>query len=156
MSENRVSAVLKQEDADAVLEAIKTIKEKLPFLIDLSPEERKALPKMGDKTEAFVSKAAEVAKQNGDFLPRSFDVDEMTRDVTLYNGLRSIKLALAPLTELVDDTLLEVGSEAYASALVVYQYAKNAGQGAALDDVVDELGKRFARKAVPKTEPVAA
>jgi hypothetical protein len=147
MSDNRVSAVLAQADLDAVMQAITTIKTKLPFLIDLSPEERHALPKMGDKSAAFVNKTLEVAKQNSDFLPRSFDVAEMGKDVELFQALQSVALALGPLSELVDDTMLEVGSEAYASALVVYQYAKNSGQGAALDGVADELSKRFARKA---------
>ncbi|HTP09724.1 MAG TPA: hypothetical protein VMP08_15820 [Anaerolineae bacterium] len=154
MTVNRVSAKLLPADKEAVLAAIKTIKDKLPFLIDLSPEERHALPKMGDKSNAFVGKAAEIAAQNGDFLPRSFDVAELASDVALYEDLRSISLALTPVAELIDDTMLEVGSEAYAAALTVYQYAKNAGQGAALDGVADELGKRFARKSVPKPEPV--
>jgi hypothetical protein len=136
------------------MQAIATIKTKLPFLIDLSPEERRALPKTGDKINSFVAKALEVAQQNGDFLPRSFDVDEFATDMALYEDLRSIALALSPLNELVDDTMLEVGSEAYAAALVVYQYAKNAGQGAGLDAVADELSKRFAKKSTPKPTPV--
>ena len=156
MTINRVSAKLEQADKDAVLAAIRTIKEKLPFLIDLSPEERHTLPKMGDKSNAFVGKAAEIATQNSDFLPRSFNVNELASDVALYDDLRSISLALTPVAELIDDTMLEVGSEAYAAALTVYQYAKNAGQGAALDEVADELGKRFARKSTPKPEPVTA
>ncbi|HTP11072.1 MAG TPA: hypothetical protein VMP08_22615 [Anaerolineae bacterium] len=156
MAVNRVSAKLLSTDKDAVMQAIATIKTKLPFLIDLSPEERRALPKMGDKTSTFVTKALEVAKQNGDFLPRSFDVAEFESDVALYEELRAIALALAPLNELVDDTLLEVGSEAYAAALTVYQYAKNSGQGAGLDAVADELSKRFAKKATPKPTPVTA
>ncbi|BAZ66295.1 hypothetical protein NIES4106_10450 [Fischerella sp. NIES-4106] len=61
--------------------AITTIKQKLAFLIDLSNEERKALPKMGNKSRAFVSKALEVATQNSEFLPRSFDLEEMRKDV---------------------------------------------------------------------------
>lgn len=154
MAVNRVSAKLVPADKDAVMQAIATIKTKLPFLVDLTPEERRALPKMGDKTNAFVAKALEVAQQNGDFLPRSFNVDEFATDVALYAELRSIYLALIPLSELVDDTMLEVGSEAYAAALTVYQYAKNAGQGAGLDEVADELSKRFAKKATPKPTPV--
>ena len=113
MSTNRVSASLSPADQKAVLDAIATIKQKLPFLIDLSPEERRALPKLGDKSRIFVSKAAEIAVQNPDFLPRSFDVDEMRRDVTLLEALQPITLALTQLQELVDDTQLEVGSEAY-------------------------------------------
>ena len=73
MSRTSISATLARKEKDAVLQAIATIKEKLPFLIDLSAEERKALPKMGDKSRAFVGKALEVATQNPEFLPRSFD-----------------------------------------------------------------------------------
>jgi hypothetical protein len=74
-----ISAALTQSDRDAVMSAVATIKAKLPFLVDLTADERKALPKMGDKSRAFVSKALEVATQNPDFLHRSFDLDEMGR-----------------------------------------------------------------------------
>lgn len=146
ISANRISATLSTDDRDAVLAAIATIKQKLPFLTDLTPDERKALPRMGDKSRAFVSKAAEIATQNPDFLPRSFDVDEMRRDADLFEALQPIALSLAQLQELLDDTLVAVGAEAYTSALVVYNYAKNSGQGQALDAVADELSQRFARK----------
>ncbi|XGV97032.1 MAG: hypothetical protein ACAF41_30460 [Leptolyngbya sp. BL-A-14] len=141
-----ISAALTATDRHAVMDAITTIKEKLSFLIDLSPEERKALPKMGDKSRAFVSKALEVATQNPDFLPRSFDLNEMRKDVQLFEDMYPIVVALAQLQELLDDTYVTVGSEAYAAALQVYNYAKASGQGAGLDSVVDELGQRFARK----------
>ncbi|RUR84180.1 hypothetical protein ACF3DV_30235 [Chlorogloeopsis fritschii PCC 9212] len=146
MSRTTVSATLATKDRDAVLQAIATIKEKLPFLIDLSAEERKALPKMGDKSRAFVSKALEAATQNPDFLPRSFDLEEMRKDVQLFEALYPLLLSLTQLQELVDDTFLAVGSEAYAAALQVYNYAKASGQGSGLDTVVEEMGQRFARK----------
>ncbi|MBD2519154.1 hypothetical protein H6G93_30180 [Nostoc sp. FACHB-973] len=148
MSKTRISATLGQTERDAVLQAISTIKEKLPFLVDLSPDDRMALPKMGDKSRAFVSKALEVAAQNPEFLPRSFDLDEMRKDVQLFEALYPVLLSLTQLQELVDDTSLAVGSEAYAAALQVYNYAKASGQGAGLDAVVLEMGQRFARKAV--------
>lgn len=146
MSRTSISATLAQKEKDAVLQAIATIKEKLPFLIDLSAEERKALPKMGDKSRAFVGKALEVATQNPEFLPRSFDLEEMRKDVQLFEALYPLLLSLTQLQELVDDTSLAVGSEAYAAALQVYNYAKASGQGAGLDAVVVEMGQRFARK----------
>ncbi|MCU0527592.1 MAG: hypothetical protein MUF72_22570 [Elainella sp. Prado103] len=141
-----ISAQLSQADRDAVMAAITTIKTKLPFLVDLSTEERKALPKMGDKSRAFVLKAMEVAIQNPDFLPRSFDLSELQKDVQLYESLYPILLALTQLQDWVDDTCLAVGSEAYAAALQVYTYAKASGQGAGLEAAVEELGLRFARK----------
>ncbi|MBN3943989.1 MAG: hypothetical protein V7L21_07835 [Nostoc sp.] len=148
MSTTPISATLAQTERDAVLQAISTIKEKLPFLVDLSSDDRKTLPKMGDKSRAFVSIALEVAVQNPEFLPRSFDLEEMRKDVQLFEALYPVLLSLTQLQELVDDTSLAVGSEAYAAALQVYSYAKASGQGAGLDTVVAEMGKRFTRKPV--------
>ena len=48
MSDNRVDAVLAAADAQAVLAAIRTIRDKLPFLIDLSPDETRSLPALGE------------------------------------------------------------------------------------------------------------
>lgn len=152
MPDNRVSATLSDADRQAVLAAIQTIRQKLPFLIDLSPEERHRLPKMGDKSRAFVGQALTVAAQNEDVLPRSFDVEEFRRDVELLEALQPVAAALAQLYELVDDTLLEVSSEAYASALAVYGYARAAGKGSALDGLLEGMAQRFARKTRPPKE----
>ncbi len=146
MADNRISANLSATDRLAVMDAIATIRQKLPFLIDLTTEERKALPKLGDKSRAFVTKALEVGTQNPDFLPRSFDLDEMRRDIELFEALYPILLSLTQLQELVDDTAVAVGSEAYAAGLMVYNYAKASGKGTGLDSMVDDLGRRFARK----------
>ena len=40
MAENRISASLAPADREAVMQAIATIREKLPFLVDLTTEER--------------------------------------------------------------------------------------------------------------------
>ena len=146
MPENRVSAQLGEAERQAVLAAIQTIRQKLPFLIDLTPEERHALPKLGDKSRGFVAQALQVAEQNPDILPRSFDVGEMRNDVELLTALAPVLTALSQLNELVDDTLLAVGSEAYSASLLVYQFARAAGKGTALDTALDALGQRFARK----------
>jgi hypothetical protein len=146
MPDNRISASLSQADRQAVLDAINTIRTKLPFLIDLSPEERQGLPKMGDKSRGFVEQALTVATQNPDVLPRSFEVEEMRKDVELLAALAPVVAALAQLSELVEDTYIEVGSEAYTAALLVYQFARAAGKGSALDGALDALGQRFARK----------
>jgi hypothetical protein len=155
MSENRINATLTAADQQAVMTAINTIREKLPFLIDLSPDERRALPKMGDKSRAFVSQALDVATQNSDFLPRSFDVEEMRKDVELVTALQSISTSLTQLQELVEDSYLAAGSEAYMAALAVYNYAQASGKGAALDNLLDAMGQRFARKTRPQTSPPA-
>lgn len=146
MPDNRISAALSQADRQAVLDALNTVRTKLPFLIDLTPEERRALLKMGDKSRGFVAQALNVAEQNEEILPRSFDVAELRKDVELLAALEPIMSSLSQLGELVEDTYMAVGSEAYASSLLVYQFARSAGKGSALDGALDSLGQRFARK----------
>ena len=155
MPENRISAKLSNADQEAVLEALKTIRQKLPFLLDLTLEERRSLPRMGDKSRAFVTQALTIAEQNEEILPRSFDVAEMRKDVELVQALEPLLPAIAQLQELLEDTYIAVGSEAYTAALAVYQYARASGKGAALDNLLDALGQRFARKSggnKPKTD----
>ncbi len=150
MANNQISANLSASDRLAVMDAIATIRQRLPFLIDLTTEDRRTMLKMGDKSRAFVSKALEVATQNPDFLPRSFDVEEMRRDLLLYEALYPILLSLTQLQELVDDTYIAIGSEAYAAALAVYNYAKASGDVTGLDAVIDEMGRRFTRRSKKK------
>lgn len=154
MPSNHVSAALSDADQRAVLDAIKTIREKLPFLIDLSMAERKALPRMGDKTQAFVQRALELAIQNNGILPNSFDLEEYRRDVALLNAMGPVRTALAQLNELLDDTFVATGSDAYTSGLLVYHAAKLAGLGEGLDELVATMGRRFRRKA-PAAVPAA-
>jgi len=146
MASTQVSASLSASDQAAVLAAIAQIKASMEFLIDLTTQDRRQLLKMGDKSRAFVSRALEVATQNPDFLPRSFDLEEMRRDVELMSAMEPVFLALKQLYELVDDTYMAVGSEAYAAALSVYSYAKANHRGAGLDTAVRDLGIRFANQ----------
>ena len=150
MADNKISANFSATDRLAVMDAIATIRQKLPFLIDLTTEDRRTIVKMGDKSRAFVSKALEVATQNPEFLPRSFNLEEMRQDLALYEALYPILLGLTQLQELVDDTCMAAGSEAYASALAVYGYAKARGDVTGLDAVINEMGRRFTSRSKKK------
>ncbi len=147
MSENRVSAVLEQINLDEILTSLSNIESKLPFLLDLSADEKRELVKFGDRSVAFVKKSLELVNRTENFLPRSFDVDEFKKDVELYDKLYSILQPLRMLIEKIEDTHTLVGSEAYSAALLVYQQAKlSKGELGGLQSIIDDLGKRFIRK----------
>lgn len=146
MNENRVSGTLSSEDVAAMQAAVGTIKQKLPFLKGLDPEVRRSLPRMGDKSRAFVRKCLEVANQNPGMLPRAFDLDEFRRDVALDEAMLPVGQMIQQLAEMLEDTQTAVRSDAYLAALAVYSSAKMAGKGQGLDGALDELGRRFVRK----------
>jgi hypothetical protein len=78
-------------------------------------------------------------------LPRSFDLDELQRDVELFEAVYPLAMALAQLQSDLDDTLTAISSDAYTAALQVYRYAKAHGDGSGLDAHIEELGQRFDR-----------
>jgi hypothetical protein len=52
MVSNLISGTLSEADQAAVLAAITTIPEKIPFLLSLTPDQRRELVKMGSKSES--------------------------------------------------------------------------------------------------------
>lgn len=155
LTSNHVSGSLTDADQKALMDALQLIREKLPFLTDLTTEERRTLPRMGDKTRAFVERAAEVANQNQGILPRGFDLEEYRRDVALINAMRPFATAFGQLDELIDDTMMALGSDAYTASLLVYQSAKIARADEGFDKVLDGLGRRFARHASALADDIA-
>src|SRR5258706_15112726 len=117
MIPNRISANFSPADQEAISSAIQTIREKLPFLVNLTIEEIKSLPKMGNRSQAFVDKALEVALQNPEIMPRGFNIEEMRKDVEIFKALTPIRIAIVQVLELVENTQVLLGSEAYSGAL---------------------------------------
>ena len=138
--QNRITAQLLEADRKAVLDAFTTILTKLPFLVDLTPDDRRELPKMGDKSVAFVRKSVEMAQEGADYLPGAFDAAEFKSDMALYDALIPFLQKATKLQELLDDTLVLIGSDLYVAA-------KRSGDTGGLDGLMGELGKRFTRRA---------
>ena len=116
------------------------------YLISLTPEERQSLPKMGDKSLAFVTKAAEYAQSLPKLMPSYLDVPGFVADASVSADLLELFLELDGFTTDVDSTRMEAGSESYTGALMAFNslkgaaHAKQAGAQAA----VDVLEVRFA------------
>jgi len=153
MNTNLVSATLSAEDQQMIMDSINTIFDKLPFLMGLSPTERKRLCSMGDKSRAFVNKAAEFAAQNGELMPGCLDVEELRRDIALLDSLYPVMLAIEKLQGLIEDTYRQVGSEAYAAARSVYKSARANGMDVGVDASIEDMGRRFTRRNRSKAEP---
>lgn len=145
MDPNRVSADFTTVDQERALTLVGSLRQKMPFLVDLSVEERVKMPKLGDKSHTFVRKALEIGTQHPAMLPASF-LEEMRKDAQLFEALAPIKLAVDLLKKQIDDTLTQVGAEAYAAARTVYAVTKAPFVRAAMRTAADDLGKRFGRK----------
>ena len=155
MPYQNISATLSDKEIEQVKTAFVTIQQSLPFLVNLTADERRRLLKMGDKSLAFVSNSLTMAQANPDVLPASFDLVEFGRDYRLMTVLTEFLFSLRQLTEQVDDTLMAVSSEAMTSSLGVYDYIKMAAKTRpGLKSSAEQLGERF--KAIKGRPPKAA
>ena len=97
-----------------------------PYLLALTPQERRELPKMGEKTIGFVEKAHDFAQQNPNLLPPYLDMSAFDTDFTDAHGLWTLHNMVLQLEEGIGDTEMTAGSEAYQAALVFYKSVKMA------------------------------
>ncbi|AWM33742.1 hypothetical protein [Hymenobacter nivis] len=129
-----------------------------PYLHPLTPQQRQDLPKMGDKSLAFVTKVAEYAQSLPALMPSYLDAAGLATDAATSTALLPIYLETDALALDLDSTRMVAGSEGYAAALIGY----GALQGAAKDNqpgaqaAVAELAPRFARPTKAAKAPAPA
>src|SRR5688500_13165057 len=94
------------------------------FGVNLTPEGRRTLAKTGPDSLSFVEKALQIAKLHATSVPGDMTMLEFEKDVVLFQDLTELKLHHDPYFELINDTLMAVGSEAYRQALRIYATVK--------------------------------
>jgi hypothetical protein len=141
-----VSVKIPEAEKQEIRAAIAALKAKLaPHLTVLTVQERSELPKMGDKTVAFVQKSLEYGQKNAHLVPSYLDLEAFQVDTDAVQELRALAQELTPLTDALNDTLTLSGSEAYQGALVFYNSVKAAAKAKAPNagSIFDDLSARF-------------
>lgn len=144
MPYQNIDAVLSAADLQAVKDAFATILQKLPFLVNLTVEERKATVKIGPDSLSFVTNALTAAQANPTTLAVSFSTQAFQRDVDLFTVLTELNMLAASVASQIDDTRIAVGGEAMQEAMQVYIYVKAAAKiTPGLKPVAEQLSERF-------------
>jgi hypothetical protein len=151
--QNLISAEVANAVVATAITSINDTKNSLPFLINLSTEERKKFRKMGPKSVDYVNDTLTGAIQFANSLPTDFSVNEFTKDVKLINSLYPVLVASQALTEALNDTILALGSDAMKEADEVYGFLKLASKKDANAKVlVEQIARRFKGQGRKKPE----
>lgn len=153
MSQNLVDFQIDTSVLDPLDAAILQMENSLARLISLTPEQRRGLTKMGEKSEAFCRAALNVAQQHAVIMARDFDIEGFQRDQQTLDLLRPRILRIAHLYQRVTDTEMALGSDLMAAALEVYGVLKVAGKGKGLDEARRNLGARWRSSRQGAEEP---
>lgn len=152
---NRISLNLPEELVASVKQHFADASEAVsPSLINLSPEESKALPKLGEKSYSFVTKALEYMSVPGTPMPQYVNVEELYIDLKAYDTLRQILQSVMPLIDRLNDSMALSGSEAYVGVLAYYNFIKGAAKSnvPGAQTIYDDLSTRFPGRPTKKAE----
>ncbi len=120
---NRISKVLTPEEITAIQHCVTTLKKELNFLQNLTPNERKNLPKINSANKIFAEDSIHILEGRPQWIPAALTAEEARKDMTLFEQLDPIILELESLLRQMKDTQMIVGSEVYRVALSVYSLA---------------------------------
>lgn len=157
MSQNLISLHLSPEDYakfDGLLTELETL---LTPLIDLTTDERRALARMGEKSEVFCRQTLSVMAQNRRLIPEEVMLAEAENDLQQFDALRPRYNRLLQLVGRCEDSVTALGSDVMSTALEGYALMRVLGRGAGLEELRSTLGTRFAKRSnAARTTPPAS
>lgn len=153
MSYQNIDAVLTDADKTAILEAIATIKTKLPFMVGLEDSERKKLRKLGAKREGYAKEVSDTLTANPTIVPESFGWTGYQKDLNLSLAMDEVFSAILPVFTGISDTKMALGTEVLGKTDEGYSLVKAAARkgGSNLREALARIKAILKRK--PKTPP---
>jgi len=144
--DNLVDFIIPDEVITGVKEKLTEVQTTLqPYLIALTPDERRTVPKMSDKTLPFVEKTLDYTTSDPQFAPPYMDKQELANDMNVVGQLVPLLRMVEQLNNGLDDTVMAAGGESYVNALGYYNSVKQAAKmnvpGAKA--IFEDLKKRF-------------
>ena len=155
MSQNIVDITFTADRLTAIDAALATLETEFAQLIALTPERRRQLNKMGDKSEAFCRQAVDVLEMNPGVTPRNFEHDTLRRDLTALDALRPRMMRVSKLQQRLTDTEMALGSDVMRASYDGYALAKVSGKGAALEALKEAISVRTRKPRAKPTTPDA-
>jgi len=156
-TDNRISAQINAKVKEQVLTKIDEIGALLPFLINLTPEDRRKIAHIATERGAMDEAFARQMTTHSEFVPNYVDVEELGRDRSLRSDLLDIQAKVDALQEKLDDTTQAVGSDVYQAYLAYYANVQQAAKRgvAAAGTVLADLKRFFTRGGGNNSTPPA-
>ena len=140
-----IIATLADADVQKAQSDVQDIWTLLPFMVNISGDEKKAIPKMGSGSVGWVEKAMDYVQANPQFVPQYLNVANLKSQLQLTKQLAPIFETVNQLHTALDSTYAVVGSEVYVAALSFYNSVRDAAKrdvpGAKA--IYDDLQSRF-------------
>lgn len=156
-SDNRISIEATPAQLAAVNLAVADLKTALEGLTsNISEDDKRSLPKIGDKTLAFDAKCQAYMGDRPDLVPGFTDTAEVQRDRELVAALLPVLREIAPILSDLESTILLAYSDLYVADLAFYQNVKQAARRGVngAEAIYEDLQERFPGRPRAEQPPI--
>ena len=152
MAQNLISQTMTNTQKDAMLADLTAFDTKfIPYKVDLTPEDIGHLAKISEADMAVLQLALTFAQANTGVIPGNIPVTEFASDLALAGQLSPIKAMAEQKADMVATSQIAALSDAYKTALAIYNVVKAQGRTPQNQTFLDTFGARFAHG--PQTPP---
>lgn len=146
-NDNRVSATIAPADKTAFLGHVTDATALLPFLINLTPAERRRLPGIGVERAGMLDDFSMAMAAHPTLVPSYVNMTEVNKDLTLVRDLMPLLDAATELCEKLDDTMKATSSDLFVAFTAFYANVKEARRRnvPGSDAIYAQLAPYFAR-----------
>ena len=152
MLKNLIDFELTKENEDSSIQNIRSTEELLPFLVNISTDERCRLHKLRRDGLDFAEKSLMYAADNPGLVSSFMDIPAMQRDLNLMKQVQRVLGVTESFCEKLRDTYMVLGAEVYDTARTFYRTVKTAAVSGAqgCDYIAKDLGDHYKNLTGPK------
>jgi hypothetical protein len=122
---NLISLDFSEEEFSQIENALNTLEQILaPKTVNLTPEEKQAYGRVGDRMANWIEKVAGYITQRPETIPYYLKTDEFQKDHELRKKLIPLLKRMSSLREGLDDTAILLGTDVYNYAMAYYRHMK--------------------------------
>jgi len=143
---NQISVEMSDDRLKRIWDNLKGIKDEMPFLIDMTPEERRSRSVMNSARKPFVEKTIAYGEKDPRIVPNYVDIEEMKKSMKLYEQLVELGAEFKRVGEGLSDTAAAIGENLWTGGLSIYDSSKTASRNGVpgIDSVLNDLKSFFA------------
>ena len=124
MPYENINAILPDATVQSIQAHLSDSMQALPFLVNLTPKERKQKGPQARRRDIYAITCHEIAKNEPMLVPPTIDMAGWENDLDLINKLSSLKRQVAQLYEALDDTVLALKAETSMPSDLFYKTLK--------------------------------
>lgn len=144
---NRISATISDGTIEEIQKGLLEIKSKLPFLVRFLEDNRPYVLEIGENLIPFIDQSMKDGRAYPNLVPPFVDIEELERDLLLFQRLQHLLKPIQELADLLHDTAMAAGSDAFETAVVFY---KRVRMGARLGDTEAQEVMQHFRDRLPE------